>query len=325
MGGQNSILGSSKWVIRIFILLAAVLLLSSCKCSADFTQEEIDAVKVTLWGITCRKWPTVIILLCGVILCCCVAQPWWDEGSIFEDKLNLYDVAGNIIGAIGTGIFHETEGGYDRMTGPMTGGLIFTFILYFLNYGFGGMFRPEPFVLNDWNALGLLALAAIHGLIWAIPYLGAVIRYAEYLAAIVFAVALIFTPLDAEQTMPNNITKTESSVISSSNKKSSSSPKSRQNKDISSDNGVNEDTKTFEKVWSWTKDKASDISSFAKDEFNDVTTSIDEKIDKKKEQRAQKKATAKNSEDRIEKDNDSIGIIQKVSLWFRQLSQKQDQ
>ena len=324
------------WVLRIFILLVAMLMLSSCgdKVGTSHT------IQTTLWGIVCtRKWFTILFMTIIIVVSNIIASngTWVPFSYSVEIVHNIYDKIGNLVGSIGTGEYsRETDMEWNFKPAMFGGAILFSAIVSlwlgdvikfpFLNIEWGADISDVSF----WRLLGAVLIFCLlsyipslllGAILWGIPYLGNIIRYIMTTVLTVFLVFLLFTPAEykGEIRRVHEEKKTEASVSDIKGEKNSSKVENITKK------ADTDSSSTVERIWSWTKDKTSDISSFAKDEFNDVTTSIDEKIDKKKEQRAQKKATAKNSEDRIEKDNDSIGIIQKVSLWFRQLSQKQDQ
>lgn len=310
------------------MFLAIALFLSSCgdKIESSGTNQ------VTIWGIVCaRKWFTILFMTIILVISNLIASmgAWKTFSDRVEKVHNLYDKLGDIVGSIGTGEYYQNTYTDWNYKPAMFGGAIFFSAIISLWFWDVVQF---PFLTMDWATdisgfsfevlLGVVIMFFLIfylpslplGLIlWGLPYLGNIVRYIMTASVAVYLIALLFTSADYKvDRLPQVQGKTQTEKLATDIN------------ELEAGSGENSITKAnnpmiFNRIWLWTKGTASNISSFAKREFNNVKVFIDEK----KEQRTQRKANIKNSESECEKDND-VGPMEKALLWFKQLFKKRE-
>lgn len=270
-----------------FFLIVFSLLTASCQCNSidgppRYSGEELDKVQVTLFPegaeIKCHKWLTVAYIVISVVVCIVVSLLDTSYSYEVEDKINVYDREGSIIGGIGTGIFHTVSGAGSPAVLRAIAGFLAGILILLPLFSDATLFDVGNAIKNgnliDFLFDALLAsilLSVVHALIWAIPYIGHLASFLEYTAAIIFAIIIIFTPTDLTR-KEREYRREQRSYV-----KEKAIQESRKVSEIAMDEAALEDEGVIDKVLSWGKEKYESASSFVEEKSQSVSESLKEK------------------------------------------------
>lgn len=261
-----------------FFLVFFSLLTASCQCNSKgeppiYSGEELDKVQVTVFPggaleTKCHKWYTVGFIVVTVVICIVILLLPTGYSYDVEDKINIYDRDGSIIGGIGTGIFHTVSGAGSPAKQRAVAGFIAGVIVLFLHFD---AYTNGDLVVSETMEIIIWCIPLIQAAIWAIPYLGHLASFLEYTAAIIFAIIIICTPTDGTR-KEREYRREQRSYV-----KETAIQESRKVSEIAMDEAALEDEGVIEKVFSWGKEKYESASSFVEEKSQSVSESLKEK------------------------------------------------